>query len=84
MQQLFLGVKFLRSWPSTLEQMINLDNIRINEMCLKYENTEGYGTEEYNRASKKIGNVYMDKNTRLGWCVVPKVISQMQYIKKLG
>ena len=55
--------------------MINLDNIRINETCLKYENTEGYGTEEYNRASKKIGNFYMDKNTRLGWCVVPKVIS---------
>ena len=75
MQQLFLGAKFWISRPSTLQQMINLDNIRINEMCLKYENTEGYGTEEYNRASKKIGNVYMDKNTRLGWCVVPKVIS---------
>ena len=75
MQQLFLGVKFLRSWPSTLEQMINLDNIRIKEMCMKYKNTESHRTEEYNRASKKIGNVYMDKNTRLGWCVVPKVIS---------
>ena len=75
MQQLFLGIKFWRSWPPTLQQMINLDNIRINEMCLKYENTEGYGTKEYTQASKKIGNVYMDKSTRLGWCVVPKVIS---------
>ena len=75
MQQLLLGAKFWRSWPSTLQQIINLDNTRINDMCLKYENTEGYGTEEYNRASKKIGNFYMDKGTRLGWCVVPKVTS---------
>ena len=84
MQQLFLAATFWRSWPSTLQQMINQDNIRINEMCLKYENTDGFGTEEYNRASKKIGNVYMDKNTRLGWCVVPKVISYMHYIEKIG
>ena len=63
-------------WFTNKKEAIQLDKIRLREVCKGYDVGEviGNASKYKTKPSEKMKNFYLDTESKLGWCVIPKVI----------
>ena len=57
---------------------LKTDSLHIRKICEKYIGANDLHIESLNN----VQNFYIDSNTKLGWCAIPKVVIEFQ-IRKL-